>query len=500
MSKQFIYVVTAAIIGILFSCAFRAGNSNKEERPNILLIVSEDHGQHFSAYGDTIIKTPYLDQLAKSGFLFKNAYVTESVCSPSRSSILTGLYPHQNGQLGLTTHGFHMVGEIKSVYALLKDAGYRTGMIGKLHIRPDSVFPIGYYPMREPNYNKNSLERYARYAGEFFSVSDEPFFLMINYPDAHWPFLHSVEGRPAKPVSAEEVAPFPYIGFDNKRIREYTAGIYNGILRLDECIGELTARLRESGKEENTLIIYLSDHGDEMARGKFDIYEASNKVPFIVNWPAKIKKGVKSDALISSVDIVPTILDAAGLPRAKNLPGKSMLSHFENTGSNFRQYLFTEKNCDQIGMYFPRRSVRDEKFKLIYSLLSDRENEVALAYTKNSAKPRKDAVAGSPTLEELKSAPKNIQKLYQDWIKPPQIQLYDLENDPWELNDLSSSPEFAAVKQRLLKALFDWQQETNDPLRFPQKLKQLTAENDTIRISRNMRWQYPNYLYGINER
>lgn len=498
MKKRACLLFACCLLAVSFSFVLLKNKTKPAGQPNILLIVSEDHGQHLSCYGDTIVSTPNLDQIADDGFLFTNAYVSESVCSPSRSTILTGLYPHQSGHLGLTTHGFHYVGEIKTIYAMLKKAGYRTGMIGKLHIQPDSIFPIDFHPIKDPNYQKKGLERYARYAGEFMQASDEPFFLMVNYPDTHWPFQDVVEGRPSKTVSPAEVVPFPYIGFDNERIRRYTASIYNCMLRLDECIGELTGTLKQSGKRENTLVIYLSDHGDEMARGKFDIYEASNKVPFLVSWPGRIKKGVKSNALVSSIDIVPTILDVAGLPVPRRASGKSLMPLFEEPSESFRNYLFTEKNCDQKGMYFPRRAVRDSKYKLIYSLLDGRENEVALQYTRNSDKPRTDPVAGSPTLDELKNAPAQIQKVYQDWINPPKVQLYDLENDPWEFHDLSSDPEYAEVKQRLLNELFKWQKETGDPLRFPGKLKKLTLENDTIKVSKNMQWQYPQYLYGVH--
>ncbi|WP_018628727.1 sulfatase family protein [Niabella aurantiaca] len=472
-------------------------NGQAKTKPNVLLIVSEDHGPHLSCYGDTNVQTPNLDQLAGQGILFRNAYVTESVCSPSRSSILTGLYPHQSGHLGLTTHGFHYVGQVPTIYALLKKAGYRTGMIGKLHLKPEALFPIDEHPIKSPNYEKKGLERYAAYAGKFMRASDEPFFLMVNFPDTHWPFQDQVEGRPSKTVTPAQVTSFPYIGFDNERIRSYTSSIYNCMLRLDGCIGELMQQLEQSGKLRNTLVIFLSDHGDEMARGKFDIYEASNKVPFIASWPGVIGKGMQSQALVSSVDIVPTVLELAGIAKPRNLTGKSLMPLFAKPGLQFREYLFTEKNADQIGMYYPRRAVRDGRYKIIYSLLDDgRKNEVAVSYTRNSLKPRTDAVAGSPTLEELKSAPAFIQKAYNDWILPAKVQLYDLEKDPYEFYDLSADPHYAAVKGRLLKALFRWQKETGDPLRFPDKLKRLTQENDTMKVSKNMQWHYPEYLYG----
>jgi len=349
------------IVSVCIACQqTEKKEANTDTFPNILLIVSEDHGPHLSCYGDTIIHTPHLDNIAKEGMLFKNAYVTQSVCSPSRSSILTGLFPHQNGHLGLASQGYHFVGEVDNIYALLKKAGYRTGMIGKLHLNPESSFPIDYHPIKGSNFAKHDLSRYAAYADTMMRAraAEEPFFLMVNYPDAHYPFQDTVEGRPAHPVSPEDVASFPYIGFDNERIRSITASYYNCILRLDECIGELMGVLEASGKKENTLVIYLSDHGDEMARGKFDIYEASTKVPFLVSWPGKVEAGVTSEALISSTDIVPTLLEAVGVPIPPKITGKSLFPLFDNPEIDFRKYLFTEYNCDPV-LYFARRAVRD---------------------------------------------------------------------------------------------------------------------------------------------
>jgi N-sulfoglucosamine sulfohydrolase len=483
---------------ILFSLiAFMAfkKSSDKPARPNILLITSEDHSPHLSCYGDQVIKTPHLDQLASNGLLLENAYVTQSVCSPSRSSILTGLYPHQNGQLGLTTHGYHMVDGVKNIFTMLKQAGYRTGLIGKLHVDPATDFQIDSWPLKSPNYEKHALDQYAKLATKFMAADDQPFFLMVNYPDAHWPFEDVVEGRPKKPVLKDQIAVFPYIGFDNVQIRSYATSIYNGILRLDECIGELMETLKASGKQENTLIIYLSDHGDEMARGKFDIYEQATKVPFIVNWPGKVTKGIRSKALVSSVDIVPTILEAAGaLSATKNLPGKSLSPLFKQGDAPFGDYLFTEKNGDQVDLYYPRRAVRDSRYKLIYSLLDDRKNIVAQKYT--AEENRNGPLAGSPTIKELEKAAPNVRNAYLDWLASPKFQLYDLQNDPYEFRNLANDPAYVKIKDRLFKALQEWQVRTNDPLRFPEKLKRLTTETDSMKISKNMVWRYPSYLYG----
>jgi N-sulfoglucosamine sulfohydrolase len=492
--KRTIYWLQVFLTLLICLLLHTASGQQKTERPNILLIVSEDHGQHLSCYDDEVIKTPNLDQIASNGFRFKNAYVTQAVCSPSRSSILSGMYPHQTGHFGLTVFGFRYVVPVNTIYSRLKAAGYRTGMIGKLHVDPASAFPIDYRSIPSANYERKELERYAGDAGKFMSESDEPFFLMVNFPDAHWPFVNEINGRPRQLITEEQVKPWPYLAHDNKIIRAYTTAMYNCIARLDECVGELMQSLNHSGKERNTLVIYLSDHGDEMARGKFDIYEASNKVPFLVSWPGKINKSVVSEALISTIDIVPTLLDVAGLPTAKELPGKSLMPLFKKPAQPFRQYLYTEKNVDQVDLYYPRRAVRDKKYKLIYSLLDTPKNIVAYRYL--SAVPT-SPLAASPTLQELETTASPLAKrIYKDWLYPNKIQLYDLENDPWEFNDLSANPQYAAIKERLLKAIFQWQKDTDDPFRFPENLNRLTQEVDTIKVVKNMQWQYPHYMYG----
>lgn len=488
------YFINTTILGIILLLMYSGCNKKNDanSRPNILLIVSEDHGQHLSCYGDTIIKTPNLDNIAEHGILFRNAYVTMSVCSPSRSSILTGLYPHQNGQLGLATQGYHMVGDVKNIYSLLKKEGYRTGMIGKLHVNPENSFPIDYRRIPGGNFAKKGLDRYANFADSMMTASDTPFLLMVNFPDAHYPWQDNINGLPAKPVSPKDVVSFPYIGVDNPRIRNITAHYYNCLQRLDVCVGELMNKLEASGKSKNTLVIFMSDHGDEMARGKFDIYEASTKVPFLITWPGKVSQGVVTDALISSVDIVPTILDVAGAKIPENLAGKSLVPLFKNPKANFRKFLFTEYNCDPI-LYFPRRAIRDKRYKLIYTLLDDRKNPAAVYYTENST----PALEGCPTANELQSAPDSVRIVYDNWLEPSEIQLFDLKNDPWEFHDLASNPKYIKVKDRLLDALRQWQIETDDPLRFPEKLSQLTKEHDLINSwGYKDDWQYPKYLYG----
>ena len=181
---------------LLFSCS-NVENA-KEVRPNILLIVSEDNSQDLGCYGNSIVHTPNLDRLAKNGVRFTNAYATTSVCSPSRSSMLTGLYAHQNGQLGWASHNYTLFDSIKVLPQYLEEVGYRTGIIGKIHVNPDERFNFDFRAIPGSNFQKRNLSEYALNAKKFVEEndSDEPYFLMVNFPDAHLPFQNDVEGLP----------------------------------------------------------------------------------------------------------------------------------------------------------------------------------------------------------------------------------------------------------------------------------------------------------------
>jgi len=277
-------------------------------RPNILLIVSEDNGPDLGCYGNQYVTTPNLDGLAEEGVLFENAFVTYSVCSPSRSTIYTGLFPHQNGQIGLATHKFRMHKSFKTLPVYMKEAGYRTGCLGKIHINPESAVPWDFHPIKGANFVKKNLPSYAAFADTFMTASDEPFFLMVNFPDAHYPVQKQVEGMPAITMDGDDVEPIPFQGADSKRLREFTANYYNCMNRLDEATGMLLKKLKASGKAENTVILYLGDHGAQFSRGKCSNYEAALRIPLILKWHGKAKPGLRTEELASTIDLLPTIL------------------------------------------------------------------------------------------------------------------------------------------------------------------------------------------------
>lgn len=466
-------------------------------RPNVLLIVSEDNGAELGCYGDPYVKTPHLDQLADDGCRFTNAYVPHPVCSASRAAFLTGLYPFQNGQIGLATHRYAMYRAWDNIPSILKSHGYQTGMIGKLHVNPESAFPFDYRAIKGNGFNDRPMSKYVEAAAQFFEKADKPFFLAVNFPDAHFPLLRQQYGLPNQPLAAGDVKPLPFIGVDTPRLRKGTADYYNCLMRLDAGVGMLLRRLERSGKAENTLVIYLGDHGAQFSRGKATCYEGGLKIPMLVRWPGKVRRNTVSEKLVSTVDILPTILDAANLPARDSLPGKSLLPLASGKQGEWRDYLFAERTAYSADSFYPQRTLRDARYKLILNLMPDRTNPVADAYLNHY---NSFYIYGT-SQAEIEASSKAIQNAYATWKSPPAIELYDLWTDPWEFENLAGMEPHQETQERLRRELQRFREKHNDPLLDRSKLKRLSREHDFVaknlsgrRYGKSQSWKYPTYL------
>ncbi|WP_346237064.1 sulfatase [Niabella insulamsoli] len=427
---------------------------NARQRPNILLIVSEDNGPELGCYGAPV-PTPHLDQLAKRGVVFENAYVTQAGCSPSRASFLTGLYPHQNGQIGLATWKYELFNpKTPNIPKSLQEAGYETGIIGKLHINPKAAFPFDFKVLSDANFKRNNLESYTEAAKKFINQSSQPFFLQVNYPDAHAPFLKQVDGVPAQPLLPQDTEALPYMGIQNEQLKTLTANYYNSIMRLDKYVGDLIEVLNKSGKGDNTVVIYMGDHGADMLRGKRTCYEGGVRIPLIVYAQGTAPKRVKD--LVSTIDVYPSVLEWAGLKVPAYLPGKSFVALLDGESYIPRRYLFTEFHTHSNNEPYPQRSVRDERYKLIYNPLAGLENP-GFAYTLNHTVKLSEAVL-------FKNLAPAARQAYQLMKNPPEYELYDLWQDPYEWSNIADQSKYEPVLKRLQAALKNWQQQTNDAL------------------------------------
>ena len=468
------------------------------ELPNILLIVSEDNGPELGCYGDPYARTPVLDRLAKDGVRFNQAFTPYSVCSPSRASFLTGLHPVVNGQLGLATHKFALFEEWPNIFSLLQKAGYHTGLIGKLHVNPEEYFSkhIDYRAISSANFDRKSMSAYAENAETFFSKSKKPFFLSINYPDAHFPLTPKIKEYPKKQdmLTGRDVKPLPWIGCDTPRLREATANYYNCMNRLDSLIGDLLGELQKAGKTENTLIIYIGDHGAQFSRGKTSVYDAGTSIPFIINWPNQISEGLVREELVCVTDILPTCLLAAGVTAPAHLSGRALQPLLRDRRvSNWRTFLpfITTGAAPSIACL--QFAYRTEKFKLIISPPNQGENLSAVAYLTDL---NSFYISGCKQHEIDASVP-SIQEVYKIYKNPPGYELYDLEKDPNEFLNLAEDPEYKTIRFQLIKEFQKWQKSVDDPFFYDSNVRfwikeQQRARGTNYKGVKNFRWGYLN--------
>lgn len=356
--------------------------------------------------------------------------------------------------------GYAMDSRVITMPQLLKAAGYRTGILGKLHVYPESSFPFD-YNVPPQTINMRNIEVVAKRAEEFFAQQpQQPFFLVVSYSDPHYPFTTQVNGYPTKPYGAAELPPFQWQGIDTPTVRARTAGYYNGVARLDAGIGMLLNKLAQSGHDQNTLVIFVGDHGPGFTRAKGTCYEAGLRIPFIVRWLGKITPNrINYKSLISNIDILPTVLQAAGLTVPKNLPGRSLMPLFQGNTTGWRSVLCAEYTSHTRPCFYPRRSIRGARYKYILNLLPNRYNPYMVVDQDVAFAEARNLPAGHPAKVAMNRC-----------HKPPAEELYDLQTDPIEFNNLAGKPEHQARLQFLRDQLLNWRQQSADPLLDPAAL------------------------------
>ncbi len=431
---------------------------------NVVLVTADDLGLQLGSYGDAHARTPHLDRFAAEGTRFTRAYVTQSSCSPSRSSLLTGLYPHQNGQIGLANRGYAMREAYSSIPGLLREAGFFTGIIGKLHVAPASAFPFDFERTDNHDTTTRKLSSMRSLVGDFLDrARDQPFFLMVNYFDPHLPWVAQVEGLPEAPRAGEDVEPWGFQGgLDDPRQRARIASYYDGIERMDALFGDLLAQLGRRGLGERTVVIFISDNGPPFARAKMAELDASVHVPLIIRWPGLGRPGIGSEALVSGVDIFHTALDAAGAASPTGRPGCSLRAVMDGAvPADWRETVATEFTSHQPSAFYPRRSVTDGRYRLVRNLLGGQPNPM----------PGADGDRAPKSSEESRYDASVVRMIFQRHQAPPPVELYDLRSDPHCLYNLASEATYSDTRARLESALSAWMEETDDPLRTPAGLE-----------------------------
>lgn len=425
---------------------------------NVVLLIADDLGLDLGCYGNTAIRTPNLDRLAKRGVRFAKAYATVSSCSPSRASIYTGLYTHQNGQYGLQhpPHSQHTHAWVMSLPRLLRVAGYYTGIIGKIHVGPQAVYNWDAEITKGTGRNVAAIAQRAR---EFISdAGKRPFFLVVGYIDPHRAKVGFDNDKFAKDPAEvrydpQKVIVPPHLP-DNPEVRQDLAEYYQSATRLDRGIGLFLKMLEDTGQLDNTLIIFISDNGIPFPGAKTTLYEAGVHLPMIVAGPT-VPAGRTNQAMVSFIDIAPTVLEwcKAKGPSSYKLPGKSLLPILNDDQPKGWDTVFGSHQMHEITMAYPMRSITTRTHKYIVNL--DNEKEFPFA----------SDLWGSPSWQSVRSGNLKIlgQRSVADFLHRPKEELFDLANDPHEMKNVTADSANAAVLTELRRRLRDWQQETNDP-------------------------------------
>jgi N-sulfoglucosamine sulfohydrolase len=446
-----------------------------------VIITLDDMG-----YGTTGVEgctvpgiSPYIDKLASEGITFTRGFVMSPMCGPSRAAILSGRYPHCSGMMG---HGdqpppLWVQPEIvtPTITHILQDAGYTTGTILKnwrnqaFHVwdvdYDESPFGTGYHD-RNP-------ESFYKRAKQFISnaqASGKPFFLYANPIDPHRPWDNTGQENemlakwnpdrrypePSRKYGTDEIE-IPEFLLDLPDIREALVPYYNALNRGDECIGSILQAIDDSDMRDNTLVIFLSDHGMGAPGAKNTLYHDGIRTPIILRWPEKIEAGVIDDkSIVSVVDIVPTILDAAGLPSLGEIEGKSIIDVvLGKSAQTEREYAYASSNYRSSSTpeeFFPHRAIIDESFCYIFN-----------SYVVRSDGKKKK---GSGWMDVVNSSLSKSKKLknkieYMEYRAPEE--LFDLKKDPGCWNNLAQNPGYSKrikeYREKLLREMI----ETADP-------------------------------------
>ncbi|MFT5301032.1 MAG: N-sulfoglucosamine sulfohydrolase [Mariniblastus sp.] len=474
---------------------------------NVIFFITDDEGPTLGCYGDSQAATPNVDAMAKDGVVFRNAFATTASCSASRSVVMSGLHNHKNGQYG-HQHHFHKFDSYHNVMALalprvMANAGYRTAHIGKYHVGPEAVYQYETYLKGSARSTVELAEKCREFIAD--KEDDRPFFLYFGTSDPHrgggrdqtselelkpdlfgnkpkknaYPGVKEVFYDPAK-VTVPEFLP------DTPETRSEIAQYYQSCARIDQGLGRLIDILKEADLYDKTMIVFTADHGMAFAGAKTTVYQPGLRVPFVVRNPYEAKRGFQTDAMISHVDIAPSLLDfAGGLDHEINGPknwvdpdefwkkqglfakdnrdggnefrsyhGKSWLKSLGDPTVGHRDEIFASHTFHEIQMYYPMRVVQDKKYKLIWNV----------AYKLDYPFASDLWAASSWQAQFLKGeeAPYG-RKTVGEYIHRSEFELFDIENDPHEAYNLADKPENAELLKTYQEKMKALQKQLSDP-------------------------------------
>ena len=445
MRRNFkILLSLAAIAATAAGIGQVASGAKAPQRPNILWITNEDMSPHLGSYGDPQARTPNLDRLAAQGARFTRAFSISGVCAPSRSAIITGMYPSSIG-----THHMRMKGVppsyVKCFTEYLRAVGYYCTNNSKTD-----------YNFDPPVTAWDESSRKAHWRGR---AKGQPFFAVFNITVTHESRIRSEReeflklSAALKPEDRHDPAQLqlpPYYP-DTPEVRKDWTQYYDLITAMDYKVAEILKQLEEDGLADNTIVFYYSDHGVGLPRAKRWLYDSGTHIPLIIRWPGKIKPGTVRDDLVSFIDFGPTVLSLAGVTIPSYIQGQAFLG---DQAAEPREYIHGARDrMDET--YDIIRAVRDKRYKYIRNFEPGKPYAQYIGYSERT-----------PTMKIMRDHNKygkltGPQKLFFLPTKPVE-ELYDTQSDPHEINNLAGSLEHEGVVERMRGELKRWMAESKD--------------------------------------
>ena len=415
---------------------------------NVLYIHTHDSGRYFDPYGYAV-GTPAISRLAHRGTLFRRAFSAAPTCSPSRAGLLTGTSPHRSGMLGLAHRGFRLHDYGDHLVQQCRSAGFRTVLSGIQH-EADPVELIGYDRVLDDSgiamghgqdfdtvtYDLKNAGRAAAFLTEH-AADERPFFLSFGMFNTHREFPEVDEQ-----VEPNHVLP-PREVVDSPAARRDFAGYITSARVVDRCVGMITETMTTTNLWANTMVIFTTDHGIAYPHNKCSLYDTGTGVALILAFPGNPAAGRAVDAMVSHLDVFPTLCDVVRLPKPAHLEGRSLMPLLTGNSDSVHDTLFSEITFH--AGYQPQRAVRTERYKLIKHFA---DPPAAVAANIDRC-PSKDDLFGAGYAE----------------LTFPAVELYDLIIDPLERVNRADDPSYAVIRESLEDQLERWMERTEDPLR-----------------------------------
>lgn len=437
---------------------------------NVLLMVADDLGrEQIGTYGCKALQTPSLDALAGSGSRFDMAFASTASCSGSRTTIYTGLHTHENGSYGLVLerNGFQTWKNVETAPEAFNSLGYKTGILGKIHVAPEAKYS---WETRKESESRNTAW-IADEAEQFFKDAkeeDRSFFLTIGYVDPHRVLASrggfgneegNYDPRLKDRIFSPEEVDVPHFMQDLPAVRQELAEYYRSINRMDQGIGLVLQALERQGLADETLVLFLSDNGPPFVNSKTTLYDAGIRLPFIMRVPGQ-KQGVINPNLVSYIDVLPTFLDWAGY-KDKQPPegfvsprrGRSIIPIADHSSAQLGwDHVFGSHTFHEITNYWPTRYMRNTRYKYHRNVCWKLDFPFAM-----------DLYA-SLSFEAMRntSPPMIGKRSLKSYICRPPEELYDLEHDPDEVENLADKPEHQELLKEMRGKVEAWQMETKD--------------------------------------